>query len=98
MNTQIDNHLLVCTSCSDQMHLEYQSMNAGRIYHKGDYVKLRFTDKSFTEVMWAIVTSTRRYKGKYKGRLDNQPFNLTNIKLGDTISFEGKDVRFHVLQ
>ena len=65
---------------------------------KGDLVKLIFKFYSDApkapnaERMWVIIKE--KNKGKFIGELNNQPFFINDIKVGDIIEFENK----HIIQ
>ncbi len=59
----------------------------------GDVVKLIFRfessapDAPAAERMWVIVDEVLP-QGHFKGRLDNQPRHITDLRLGDAVAFE----------
>lgn len=52
---------------------------------KGDLVKLVFSDGTYNERMWVLVT------GPNTGVLDNNPFELA-MRWGDPVSFEPRHI------
>ena len=57
---------------------------------RGDIVKLRFTDGVHGERMWVIVTE--RNGDDIVGELNNKPFFLTTVNLGDTVKFKAGEI------
>jgi uncharacterized protein YegJ (DUF2314 family) len=56
-----------------------------------DYVKLCFEEEGrASERMW--VTITKIDEDNFTGTLDNEPFELKSVKLGDTINFKAKNI------
>jgi|GEM_PF-1601587 len=54
----------------------------------GDFAKVIFSDQ---ERMWVQVDG-RDEEGRYVGSLKNQPVILTDLKFGDSVKFEPKNV------
>lgn len=60
----------------------------------GDYVKLYFcsdAEGTCAERMWVLVTHIFEC-GSFYGTLSNEPFDLKNVKFGDTIFFTNRHI------
>lgn len=58
---------------------------------EGSLVKLAFQDEWFSaERMWVTVTKVDR--DKFTGVLDNEPYDIPNLSLGDEVTFEARHI------
>lgn len=82
----------ICSGCAKNRRVKYQIANARRAYQRGDTVKLEFTEPGVkAEHMW--VSILHRLKGhRYIGVLSNNPRHLKQIKHGDLVEFDRKQV------
>ena len=56
----------------------------------GEFVKLPFEQEEIVEHMW--VTVSKESNGMFEGELDNDPYKISNIKIGDKVVFEFEDI------
>lgn len=57
---------------------------------EGSLVKIGFEEETGAERMWVNVTKVG--DTEFEGRLDNVPFGLKTVKLGDTVTFKAKHI------
>lgn len=60
-----------------------------------DLVKLMFNENGTVERMWVIVSEIEAFddgKLRFKGTLDNEPYELKSVGLGDVIEFSSENI------
>lgn len=72
------------------------TLNMGK-YKKGDHVKIEVEDKQFgvDEWMWLLVEDSDDEKRLVFGRLDNEPINNPEMRLGQQLAVSYDKVRDH---
>lgn len=66
-------------------------------YKRGDHVKIEVEDKHFGvgEWMWMLVDSSDDDRRLVFGRLDNEPIEAADMKLGQQLAVSYEKVRDH---
>jgi len=92
----MENLALVHKECCDYRCNKWQQDHKDLILEPGMWVKKQFTQDTFTEHIWVILTVVDG--DSLTGTLDNDPFQLTNVKWGDIISFDRSEVEQHMIR
>lgn len=58
----------------------------------GRHVKIRISDGERTERFWIMVLGEGPNPGELRGRIDNDPFLVTNVKHGQKITFHKREI------
>lgn len=80
-----------CKECSEEKLKNWQKNNSNQKIKIGDFVKIACKDDGEVEHMWFKIVEIISKK-KFKGKLNNMPLFVYNIKMGDIINIKFKEI------
>lgn len=88
----------ICPDCAEDRRIKWQEDHKDTVIQPGDAIKCKFIDESVKakEHMWVRVTAVSEDLKLITGVLDNAPFLVTNLKLGQIVTVRRDQVEQHL--